>query len=306
MHDEVRLCNYAQRKTDRLAGVVMASEPAFTLRAQWLGQQLREMREGAGLTLKDVGNYIQRNGSTVSRMESGMLPARVPEVLTYLDLCGIDDPKRRSDLKGMAEDVWRKGWWDGFTADVVGSLIDWIWLESRAIGVKAFQVGVVPGLLQTKGYAEALIRTEQPDATEEQVARFVEVRLARQARVIGTDALQLSAVIDEGALRRLVGGRSVMRAQINKLAELARLPNIELAVLPAENGAHASPDGGFDLLTMSRPYPMVAGISTAAGNLVIEGAEVGALSRKYDRLCGAALRDDAADAFLLDLLKRLE
>lgn len=284
----------------------MPSEHAFTLRAQWLGQQLREMREDAKLTLKDVGNYIQRNGSTVSRIESGMLPARVPEVLTYLDLCGVQDPKRRADLKKMAEDVWQKGWWDGFKADVVGSLIDWIWLESRAVTIQSFQIGVIPGLLQTRDYAEALIRSDQPDATEEQVARFVAVRTARQERLNENPALRLSAIIDEGALRRKVGGREVMRAQLTRLGSLAERSDIEIMVLPSEIGSHASPDGAFDLLTMARPYPLVAGISTAAGNLVVEGAEAEVLVQKYHRLRDVALGENATITFLSTLRDRLE
>jgi transcriptional regulator with XRE-family HTH domain len=284
----------------------MPNDHAFTLRAQWLGQQLREMREQAKLTLKDVGDYIQRNASTVSRIESGMLPARVPEVLTYLDICGVDDPKRRADLKKMAEDVWQKGWWDGFAADVVGSLIDWIWLESRAVEIHSFQVGVIPGLLQTREYAEALIRSDPPDATEEQVARFVEVRMARQQRLGQENPLKLSTVIDEGALRRMVGGSEVMHAQLLHLREMAQRSHVEIRVLAADTGAHASPDGAFDLLGMPRPYPLVAGISTAAGSLVVEGSRAEALVQRYDRLRGVALREKATIAFVTDLANRLE
>ena len=97
----------------------MAKQQASTLRAQWLGQQLRQMREAAGLTLKQVGDYINRDASTVSRLESGVVAARVPEVLAYLDVCGVDDRRRRDDLTAMAKDAWQKGWWDGFNADVV-------------------------------------------------------------------------------------------------------------------------------------------------------------------------------------------
>nr|MDT0659869.1 helix-turn-helix transcriptional regulator [Micromonospora sp. DSM 115978] len=284
----------------------VASEPAFTLRAQWLGQQLREMREGAGLTLKDVGNYIQRDGSTVSRMESGMLPARVPEVLTYLDLCGVDDPKRRSDLKKMAEDVWQKGWWDGFAADVAGSLVDWIWLESRAARVSAFEVSVIPGLLQTQPYAEALIRMVDSRATERQIARFVEVRMARQQRLDGEDPINLAVVIDEGALRRPVGGIDVMRDQLEHLQRMARRRTIEIRVLPSETGAHPSPEGAFNVLGMRRPYPMVGCISTPAGNLVVEGEKAQALLQTYDRIREMALAGTAARSFVSELMRRLE
>src|ERR1700730_8791917 len=95
-----------------------------TLRAQLLGQQLRELREEAKLTLKDVGEYVQRDASTVSRFEAGLLPARIPEVLAYLDLCGVDDPKRRDALKRLSQDVFQKGWWDGYADEVATSLVD--------------------------------------------------------------------------------------------------------------------------------------------------------------------------------------
>lgn len=284
----------------------MAGEQAATLRAQWLGQQLRTMREAAGLTLKDVGEYINRNAGTVSRMESGFVSARVPEVLAYLDICGIEDARRREDLKFMAQDAWRKGWWDRFKGDVVGSLIDWIWLESRAVEINSFQTNVVPGLLQTRDYAEALIRVDPPNTSEKQITRFVNVRMTRQERLAEEDPLRLSAVLEEGALRRLVGGPEVMHAQLTHLIKLAHKPHIEVMVLPSNLGAHASPDGSFDVFRMRPPYPVVGGITTAAGHLVVEGDEAEALVRTYDRLRNAALQDESAVAFIFDLAKRLE
>lgn len=284
----------------------MPNEQAFTLRAQWLGQQLREMREAAKLTLKEVGDFIKRNPSTVSRIESGMLPARVPEVLAYLDICGIDDRKRRDDLKTMSEDAWQKGWWDGFTANVASSLIDWIWLESRAAEICSFQVSVLPGLLQTRDYAEAVIRAAHPDATEEQITRFVELRMTRQQRLDSDDPVQLRTIIDEGVLRRPVGGPAVMRAQLAHLREAAGRSHIEVLILPAGIGAHPSPNGAFDVFQMRPPYPVAGCISTPAGNLVVEGEKAETLLRTYDRLREVALREDATLAFLSNLQARLE
>ncbi|MBF9130050.1 helix-turn-helix domain-containing protein [Plantactinospora sp. S1510] len=284
----------------------MPNEQAFTLRAQWLGQQLREMRETAKLTLKEVGDFVKRNPSTVSRIESGMLPARVPEVLAYLDICGVDDRKRRDDLKTMSEDAWQKGWWDGFSSDVAASLIDWIWLESRAAEIYSFQVGVLPGLLQTRDYAEALIRAAHVDVGEEQIARFVELRMTRQQRLDGDDPVRLCAIIEEGALRRLVGGPEVMLAQLAHLREVARHRHVEILVLPADAGAHASPNGAFDVFRMRPPYPFAGCISTPAGTLVVEGDKAEALLQKYDRLRGVALQEKATLAFLADMEARLE
>lgn len=282
------------------------AEHAVTLRAQWIGQQLREMREQARLTLKDAGEYINRNASTVSRLESGIIPPRVPEVLAYLDMCGIDDAHRRADLKTMAQDVWQKGWWEGFAADVAGTLIDWVWLESRTAEIYSFEIAVLPGLLQTREYAEALIRAAHDTATDEQITRFVELRIARQRRLDGEDPVRLSAIIDEGALRRLVGGPDVMRAQIDHLRKATALSNIEIMILPAKVGAHASLNGSFDAFRMRRPYPYTGCIATPAGALVVEGEKARKLVATYDRLRGAALRGSDVQRFLFDLSARLE
>lgn len=282
------------------------AETAVTLRAQWLGQQLREMRERARLTLREAGDFINRNPSTVSRLEAGIIPPRVPEVLAYLDMCGIDDTRRRTDLKTMAQDAWQKGWWEGFTADVAGSLIDWVWLESRAREIYSFESAVLPGLLQTREYAEALIRAAHPGVSKEQLTRYVDLRMARQRRLDEPEPVKFSTIIEEGAVRRLVGGPEVMKKQLAFLRTVAGWPNIEIMILPAAAGAHASPNGSFDVFRMRRPYPYTGCISTAAGTLVVEGEKAERLIATYHRLRGAALDNGAVQRFLFDLSARLE
>lgn len=282
------------------------AENAVTLRAQWLGQQLREMRERARMTLKEAGDYINRNPSTVSRMEAGIIPPRVPEVLAYLDMCGIDDARRRADLKTMAQDAWQKGWWEGFAADVAGSLIDWVWLESRAREIRSFETAVLPGLLQTREYAEALIRAAHAGASKEQINRFVDLRMARQRRLEEPEPVKFSTIIEEGALRRLVGGPETMKAQVAHLRAVAGWPNVEILILPAATGAHASPDGSFNVFRMRRPYPYTGCIETAAGTLVVEGDKAERLVATYDRLRYSALENGAVQRFLFDLSARLE
>lgn len=282
------------------------TEQVVTLRAQWLGQQLREMREQARLTLKEAGDYINRNPSTVSRLEAGIIPPRVPEVLAYLDMCGVDDVRRRADLKTMAQDAWQKGWWEGFAADVAGSLIDWVWLESRAREIYSFETAVLPGLLQTREYAEALIRAAHVGASQEQIKRFVELRMTRQGRLEEPEPVKFSTIIDEGALRRLVGGPEVMKAQLAHLRTMAGWPNIEIMILPASAGAHASPDGSFNVFRMRRPYPYTGCVETAAGTLVVEGEKAERLIATYHRLRGSVLENGAVQRFLFDLSARLE
>jgi transcriptional regulator with XRE-family HTH domain len=277
-----------------------------TLRAQMLGQQLRELREEARLTLKDVAEYVQRDASTVSRFESGMLPARVPEVLAYLDLCGINDPRRRDALKRLSQDVFQKGWWDGYADDVAGSLVDRIWLESRARAIHTFQVVVLPGLLQTPDYAETVIRADDPDAPDEQVRRWVEVRMNRQQLLTRAEPVQFSAIIDEAVLHRKVGGNACMRVQLEHLLALAKKPNVEITVLPAETGAHASPGGAFEIFEMPDPYPEVGYVQTPAGEICVEASGVERLATAYDRLRGMALGRRNALAFIRNAAKEMQ
>lgn len=282
----------------------MAREQHVTLRAQWLGQQLRAMRENARLTLRDLASQFGRDASWASRLESGIYPARLPDVLGYLDVCGIDDPRRRDDLRTMASDIWQKGWWDGYAPDLAGSLIDLIWLESRAVAVTSFESTVLPGLLQTRQYAEALIRADIPHASDEQIQRFVDVRMTRQQRL--NKQVKIATVIDEGAVRRLVGGPEVLRAQLAAVIEMANQPHVEVRILPAAAGAHASPDGAFQIVHMRHPYPSAGCVSTIAGNIIVEGPTVNKLTSAYDRLRDAALPKQASVRFLADLMTSLE
>jgi transcriptional regulator with XRE-family HTH domain len=277
---------------------MMAIRRGPTLRAQILGQKLRELREEHQLTLKEVAEYLQRDASTISRFEAGILPARVPEVLAYLDLCGVDDPRRRDALRRLSQDVFQKGWWDGYTDEVAGSLIDRIWLESRALEIRAFETVVLPGLLQTRAYAEALIRAADPDAPATQIDRWVEIRMARQQLLDRSEPVRLTAIIDEGALRRRVGGNASMRAQLDHLAEAATRPNVEIMVLPAAAGAHACPDGSFEILHMPEPYDDVGYARTPAGDIYVEATGAERLAATYHRLGEQAIGEAEMLAFI--------
>jgi transcriptional regulator with XRE-family HTH domain len=277
-----------------------------TLRAQLLGQQLRQLREEARLTLKEVAEYVQRDSSTVSRFEAGILPARVPEVLAYLDLCGIDDSRRREALKRLSQDVFQKGWWDGYADEVAGSLVDRIWLESRAQEIRTFQVVVIPGLLQTRDYAEAIIRTADPDAPEEQIQRWVDIRITRQQLLTQDEPIRLVAILDEAVLRRKVGGSKVMRTQLDHLVDAAGRPHVEILVLPADAGAHASPEGSFEVFEMPEPYSDFGYLQTPGGEIYVEAAAVERLASAYDRLRGMALGRKDALAFIASVAKGMK
>ncbi|MGH3737714.1 MAG: helix-turn-helix domain-containing protein [Micromonosporaceae bacterium] len=251
-----------------------------TLRAQWLGEQLRMLRDAAGLNLREVGGYLRRDASTISRFETGTYPPRMEDVEALLNFYQVTDAKRRQVLERLTRDVWQKGWWDGYSGEVFKSMIDYAWLESRAEEIRAFQPIVVPGLLQTRGYAEAVMRAADPDQPDSQIERWLELRLLRQ-HVVTTAKTQLSVILDEAVLRRPVGDAGVMAEQLDRLAEAAQRSNVALRVLPAEAGAHASPDGAFKVFVMPEPFPVLVCIETPAGAIYVEHDGVDPFAARY-------------------------
>ena len=267
----------------------MSPRRRVTLRAQWLGQQLRELREANGLTLSDAADYLQRNQATVGRFETAEYPIRRPDVMALLDLYGVSDGQQRTALMKLSEDVWQKGWWDGYADEVAGWFVDYVWVESRATEIRSFDDTLLPGLLQTPRYAEAAIRAADPEASADQVARWIELRMTRQQVLAGEDPPQLMAILDEALLHRLVGGPEVIREQLLHLVACANLSNIQMRLLPFRTGAHASPSGAFKLFTMADPYPEVAYAETPAGAIYVETPDTDRFEKTYDRMWKATL-----------------
>lgn len=248
----------------------MAERQRATLRSQWLGQQLRELRDKSDLMIKEVAEYLQRDPGTVSRFESGFYPIRRPDLMALLDLYGVSDTKRREALMALSQDVWQKGWWDGYAADVVGSLIDYAWLESRAAHIRSFAAVVVPGLLQTPEYAKAVIHTNDTDATPEQVERWHELRMQRQEILTDEESTRLTFVLDEAVLRRQIGDSEIMAAQLDHIARNAAKPNVDIRVLPFRAGTPAGTYGTFTIFTLPDPFPAVAYTETMSGAIYTE------------------------------------
>jgi transcriptional regulator with XRE-family HTH domain len=269
-----------------------------SLRALWLGQQLKELRDGIGMNLKEVGAYLQRDASTVSRFESGEYPARRVDVAALLDLYRVDDEEKRERLKELAEAVWQTGWWDEYSKDVKGEMVDLAWLEERSNVIRAYVAIVVHGLLQTPEYAEAVIRSDDEPWPEEQFQRFISLRLNRQQVLDADDPPDLFVIMDDSVLFRPFGGRDVLRRQLEHLVELAARPHLEIRVLPRESGTFAGDSGMFTLFTMPEPYPDAAYTETLAGGLYVESEKTERFVRAYERLLSATLSAGDSAAFI--------
>ncbi len=262
-----------------------------TLRAQWLGQQMRELREECGFTLQRAAEFLERDLSSVSRWERAEWPFLRGHVVSLLDLYGVHDEKRREHFIQLAEDAWRTDRWDAEYDELVdASFIDYPWLESRAEQICSYNAMLVPGLMQTREYAEAVIRNAEGDrATRHSVNKWVQLRMDRQQVLDRKPVVKIAAVLEENVLRRPVGGHAAMRTQLSHLGELARRPNVEVRVVPTSVGWHAALDGSFWLFRMPKPYPEVAYVEHLGGRLYMESPKSKEYSLAYDRLREAAL-----------------
>ncbi|MEU1755841.1 helix-turn-helix transcriptional regulator [Micromonospora matsumotoense] len=278
-----------------------------TLRAQWLGQQLRALREERGMTLKLVSEHLQRDMSALGRYERADWPIRRGDVVALLDLYGFHHAAERARLLALAEDVWRTDRWDEDYGDVVdSSFIEYPWLEGRADKVCCFHMTLVPGLLQTRAYAEAVIRnTAEPEASESMINRWVELRLSRQEVLSKERPLTIQTVIDESVVRRRVGGAQVLRDQLAHLVKLQALPQVRIQIMPSSVALHQGLDGTFWIFHLPEPYPAVAYVESLGGRLYMESPKAERFLRAYDRLSKSALGKDESTALMGAIAKEL-
>lgn len=269
----------------------MAKPKELTIRAIWLGKALEAIREEAGIYAKDAASYLGKDPSSISRMEDGKIPVNEETLEGYLEMCGIVDPHRCADLRTIRRDAAHAGWWDGYQGDIVSTLMDHNWVESKAEFIQAFELSYIPGLLQTPKYAEAVMRIVDPDVSEDDISRWMEVRMTRQHIITKHNPAHFHCLIDEHILRREVGDSDVMATQLDYLLEASTKKNIDVHILQASK--HWGASGSFKVMQLIAPYPTIGYVASPAGDICVEGDSVHRLAQTYDRLVEASL-DSAA------------
>ncbi|MBP2331214.1 transcriptional regulator with XRE-family HTH domain [Kibdelosporangium banguiense] len=235
----------------------MSDEPGPAYRRRQLGRQLRDLRLAAGFTtMSAAAEQAGLTHATISRVESAKQVITPATVLKLCHAYGVGQPMLDHLLK-QAERSDDRGWLLEYSGTVPNYFERYVKEESEAIEIRGFDLGFVPGLLQTAGYIRAVTAEarERPAADLEKLVAF---RQARQARLEGKAPPRLHLVVDEAAIRRTVGGAEVMREQLDHLVEMAHRPNITLQILPFGVGAHPAMKGPFKLLT----FPADAGLGT--------------------------------------------
>ncbi|MER5976935.1 helix-turn-helix transcriptional regulator [Streptomyces sp. NPDC001857] len=281
----------------------MASNVNPTVRRRRLGQELRKLREDKGMTAEQVADRLLVSQSKISRLENGRRSISQRDVR---DLCGVyevEDQRMVDSLMEMAKDSRQQGWWHAF-GDVPYSV--YIGLETDAASLRVYDPQVVPGLLQTRQYAETLIAGALPETAPAEIDKRVQVRMRRQERISAEEnPLRLWTVMDEAALRRVVGGRSLMRDQLEYLVEQSQLPHVTVQVIPFDMGAHPGLNGQYAILEFpDASDSSVVYIEGVTSDLYLEKPnDVQKYSVMYEHLRAQALNVDQSRQFISRIAK---
>ena len=276
-----------------------------------LGAHLRRMREEAGISRGDAGWAIRGSESKISRLELGKVGFKPRDVDDLLTLYRMNDAEERERLLDLAQQANNPGWWQRYDDVTPNWFQAYLGLEVAADMIRTFESQFIPGLLQTAGYARAVMQlghSEAPLPTAE-VERLVALRIERQAVLTrALRPLRFWAVLDESVLRRGVGEPDVLREQLEHLLEVSRRPNVTLQIIPVDKGLYAATGGAFSILRFAETeLPDVVYIEHLTSAVYLDKREdLDKYVVTMDALSIAAGTPRETEALLRDIIKTTE
>lgn len=228
----------------------VATKVSPTVRRRRLGTELRRLRKDSNVSVDTVAEAFGVTASTIYRMELGRVGVKIRDIDLFVNVYGISDEKLIDELKRLAKQGSKRGWWAKYSESILPPYATYIGLEADATKLSIYDGLIINGLLQTREYAEATFDFTS-GKTKKYMKDRINLRMDRQQRVREKQDLQVWNVIDEAAIRRAVGGRDVMRDQLNHLLNLGELPNVTLQVLPFDGGAYPGMLSSFVLMQYS-------------------------------------------------------
>ena len=291
--------------TDQRDGGRAGDVQGPTVPRMLVGIQLHRFREAAGITPDQAAYEIRASRSKISRMENGLVRFKERDVTDLLTLYGITDEKTRSGLVTLTRQANTPGWWSKY-GDIMADWFEaYLGLEMAASVIRTFELQFVHGLFQTEDYARAVTMLGHTSASAEEVDRRVSLRLKRQDLLNGPKPPQVWSVIDEGALRRPVGGPAVMRGQLEHLIEVSGLRQVTIQVAPFARGGHAAAGGSFTILRFGDPdVPDVVYLEQLTSALYLDKREdVDHYMEVMNHLSTEALTPAQSTRFLADIIR---
>ncbi|MFD8110076.1 MULTISPECIES: helix-turn-helix domain-containing protein [Streptomyces] len=263
---------------------------------------LRRAREQARLSQREAAERVEWSPSKLIRVETGTVGVSVSDLRALLSLYGVTDPERVAGLEQAARGSKGPSWWSGYHEVITPQFAQYLGYEGAADSLHTYHPIVVPGHLQTRAYAEALLSPRHLE--ESMFRRVVDLRMERQQRMFDDSSRPVSVfVLDEAAVRRQVGGKRVLEEQLGFLLDLGSRPEVSVRVLPFEAGAHYSTLGSFVLLGFPDDDDLLY-LEHAAGSMT--GGEDMRLLARYQE-CFQAITDMALDeSESADLISRIQ
>ncbi|HWD46612.1 MAG TPA: helix-turn-helix transcriptional regulator [Actinomycetota bacterium] len=219
-----------------------------TVQRLLVGARLRRLRTEMELTREEAAAAHRASEWKIHRLENGQVGFKERDLVDLLRLYEVTDPEEVADFLALAREANTPGWWQHYGDVLPPWFRTYVDLEAAAALIRTYEGQFVPGLLQTDDYMRAVVQGAHLEDSSEEVGRRVRLRMARQTVLTSDQPPRLWAVVDEAALRRPVGGREVMRGQLERLVEATKLPNMTLQVLPFDAGAHPAMVGSFSIL----------------------------------------------------------
>ncbi|MEU7136821.1 helix-turn-helix transcriptional regulator [Streptomyces sp. NPDC046261] len=286
----------------------MGQPARCTARRRRLGAELRALREAANVSAEEAARAIHGDKSKISRQETGRHRVTRLELDALLGLYGVGDDKRRQWLIALAADGGKRSWWRQHSDILRDEFKELLTLESDAARIATFQTQAVPGLLQTREYATAVISGSPQQLSVEKLDFYVDFRIKRQDIFCGERPPQYLAILREGVLRQQVGGPEVMAAQLRHLIAVSRPPDVTIQVIPFSESSFTTTGGSFVLYSYPDPLDFdVVQVPYLDGVLYLEEDDTAAKYRRvFDALRASALSARQSTELLASIASELE
>ncbi|WP_155059804.1 helix-turn-helix domain-containing protein [Streptomyces blattellae] len=274
-----------------------------------LGRQLEELRTRAGLTYEQAGAAIGVSHSTIRRMEAAKVARlRLTDAEKLLQVYGVTDQQEIDTFLKSVREANKRGWWHTYRDVMPDWFAAYLSLEQAALQIRAYENEFVHGLLQTEEYARALLGAGNPHGSAEAAERRVALRMRRQELLTRDMPPRVWVVMDETVLRWPVGGTGVMRAQVDRLIEVNRLPHVTVQIMPFMNGPHpAMRAGAYHLFRFrARELPDIVYLNGLVGAVYLDrNDDVLVYREAMDRLGAQAAPARKTEALLGSIRKEL-
>ncbi|TDC99464.1 XRE family transcriptional regulator [Saccharopolyspora terrae] len=282
----------------------MSGRVGVPVRVRRVSSELRELRLRSGLGAEEVAGALGMSMSKLSRMESGQRGLQADDVSALLGLYRVP-ARRREELLSLVRNAAMPNWWRVQEGRLPAMWEETTRFEREASAIFNYETTLVPGMLQTTGYASALVGGTDPDLNIAEIETLVTSRLSRQTVLNRANAPYFEALIEQSTLERLVGDAGVMYQQIRHLVSAARQDNITVRVVETRAGAHPGLDGPFVLFDFDQHPSLVLLENRGSSAFLEEPEHVAATREALRRLHEAALPTHDSIALMNDIADKL-